>query len=131
MNWKSLLGLDAWTARYRSCLTEGAIAVEDRIALLGLEWAAYKKRMRTTLVLCAAAAAVTVIMLLMLSLAVVVHFWDTPQRVVVTWVVAGVWTFVWAIVLSLLAAALRTIRNPFALTRHELARDWKAWKETM
>ena len=92
MNWLSLLGLDALAARWRANVIEGAIAVEDRMSLARLEWNDQKQRLQQMLVLTIVVAGLTVVALIMLSLAVLVHFWDTPHRTLVAWLVAGVWT---------------------------------------
>ena len=131
MNWMSAIGLDGLTARWRSHLNEGAIAAEDRIALARLEWAAQKKRLQTIMVLGIVMGGLTIVALVLLSLAVLVHFWDSPQRTVVAWVIAGVWLLAWLSTLLVLLSALRKSSNPFALTRAELARDWSALKEKL
>lgn len=129
LNWASLLGLDAWASHCRACLAEGIIAVEDRAELASLEWAGYRQRLKTVLITASVAAGLTMVMLIMLSIAVLVHFWESPHRTIVAWVVGALWLCVWGVVMAMLAAALRTLRNPFALTRAELARDWKAWRK--
>jgi hypothetical protein len=67
----------------------------------------------------------------MLSLAVLVHFWDTPQRTLVGWIVAGVWVGGWASALTGLVVVGQKARNGFALTRRELAQDWRDIKERL
>lgn len=128
LSWTAFLGLDAWASHCRACLAEGIIAVEDRAELASLEWAGYRQRLKTVLITGSVAAGLTMVMLIMLSIAVLVHFWDSPYRTIVAWVVGALWLCVWGIVMAMLAAALRTLRNPFALTRAELARDWRAWR---
>ena len=73
----------------------------------------------------------TIVALVLLSLAVLVHFWDSPQRTVVAWVIAGVWMLAWVSTLLVLLSVLRKSTNPFALTRAELARDWTVIKEKL
>lgn len=131
MNWMSTLGLDQLFSRLRANLNEGALAAEDRFALAGLEWAAQKKRLQTILVLTVALGGLTIVAMVMLSMAILIHFWDSPERNVVAWVLAGVWTLIWAAVLGILLSALRKSTNPFALTRAELARDWAVVKEKL
>lgn len=131
MNWMSTLGLDQLFSRLRANLNEGALAAEDRVALAGLEWAAQKKRLQTILVLAVALGGLTIVAMVMLSMAVLIHFWDSPERNVVAWVLAGVWILIWAAVLGILLSALRKSANPFALTRAELARDWAVVKEKL
>ncbi|HEY4665128.1 MAG TPA: phage holin family protein [Comamonas sp.] len=131
MNWMSAIGLDNLSARVRANLNEGAIAAEDRLALARLEWGAQKKRLQTILVLGIVMGGLTIVALVLLSLAVLVHFWDSPQRSVVAWVIAGVWLLAWISALLVLLSALRKSSNPFALTRAELARDWTFIKEKL
>ena len=131
MNWISAIGLGNLSARLRANLNEGALAAEDRMALARLEWSAQKSRLQTVLVLGIVLGGLTIVALVLLSLAVLIHFWDSPQRSVVAWVIAGVWTLAWAVVLAVLLSTLRQSRHPFALTRAELARDWAAIKEQL
>ena len=131
MNWLSLLGLEALVARWRANVIEGAIAAEDRMDLVRLEWGDQKQRLQQLLVLTIVVAGLTVVALIMLSLAVVVHFWDTPIRTLVAWVVAGVWTLGWGVALVSLISVAQRASNGFALTRQELAQDWRDIKERL
>ena len=131
MNWLSALGLENLTARMRANLNEGALAAEDRMALARLEWSAQKKRLMTIAVLGIVLGALTIVAMVLLSMAVLVHFWDTPQRTSVAWVIAAIWVLAWGSVLAVLLSALRKSANPFGLTRAELARDWALIKEKL
>lgn len=131
MNWKSILGLDELSARMRANLNEGAIAAEDRIELARLEWAAQKKRFQAILVLAIVVGGLTIVAMVMLSVAILVQLWDSPQREVVAWVMAGVWLLAWAALLAVLVTTLRKSSQPFALTRAELQRDWASIKERL
>lgn len=128
MNWISLLGLEAFAARWRASLIEGAIAAEDRLELAHLEWQDQKKRLRQLLVLTIVVAGLTVVALILLSLALMVQFWETPQRVLVAWLVAGGWLVLWGAALWALVSVVRQAGNAFALTRHELLQDWRGIK---
>lgn len=131
MNWFSILGLDGFVARWRANVMEGAIAIEDRMDLARLEWQDQKQRLQKLLVLTILVAGLTVVALIMFSLAVLVHFWDSPQRAVVAWIVAGVWLAGWGAALASLIAVAQRARNGFALTRRELAQDWRDIKERL
>ena len=131
MNWLSLLGLEGLAARWRANVIEGAIAVEDRADLARLEWADLKQRFQQLLVLTIVVTGLTVVALIMLSIAVLVHFWDTPQRTLVAWLVAGVWTLGWVAALVALVSVAQRAGNGFALTRRELAQDWRDIKERL
>lgn len=131
MNWLSLLGLEGLATRWRANVIEGAIAVEDRVDLARLEWADLKQRIQQLLVLTIVVTGLTVVALIMLSLAVLVHFWDTPQRTLVAWLVAGVWTLGWVAALVALVSVAQRAGNGFALTRRELAQDWRDIKERL
>lgn len=131
MNWLSILGLDAVVARWRANVIEGAIAAEDRMELARLEWQDQKQRLQQMLVLTILVAGLTVVALIMFSLAVLVHFWDTPQRTLVAWIVAGAWVGGWAAALASLVMVAQKARNGFALTRREFAQDWRDIKERL
>lgn len=131
MNWLSILGLEVLVARWRANVIEAAIAAEDRMDLVRLEWQEQKKRLEQILVLTIAVAGLTVVALIMASLAVLVHFWDTPQRTMVAWIVAGVWVAGWAATLLSLVSVAQRARNGFVLTRKELAQDWSDIKERL
>lgn len=131
MNWMTALGLENVATCVRTQLNEGVIAAEDRIALAQLEWSAQKKRLQTILVLGIAMGGLTIVALVLLSLAVLIQFWDSPQRSIIAWVIAGVWLCAWVATLWVLLLALRESSNPFGLTRAELARDWALIKEKL
>src|SRR6218665_4074950 len=95
MKWLSLLGLEVWCARWRGHVVEAASAAEDRMHLACLEWQDLKRHFQPLLVLTIAVVALSVAALIMLSLAVLGHFWDTPQRQLVACLVAGVWYAGW------------------------------------
>lgn len=127
--WFSLLGLEAPLQRLRDTVTETALAAEDRVELLSIEWAEEKQRLRRLLVLAVAAAALTVVLFIVLSAAVLVQFWDTPWRLCAAWGVAAAWALAWAWVLIALMRVARQSQQAFALTRRELGRDWADLKE--
>lgn len=127
----SAIGLERLSARLRANLNEGAMAAEDRIALARLEWSAQKQRLQAIFVLGVVLGGLTIVALVLLSLAVLIQFWDSPERSVVAWVIAGVWLLAWAGALALLLSFLRKSSQPFALTRAELARDWAVIKEKL
>jgi len=131
MNWFSLLGLEGFVARWRANVIEAAIAAEDRMDLARLEWQDLKRRLQQLLVLTIVVGGLTVVALTMLSLAVLVHFWDTPQRATVAWLLAGGWTIVWAASLATLVIVGQRAGSGFALTRRELAHDWRDIKERL
>ncbi|MFN4118313.1 phage holin family protein [Acidovorax sp.] len=131
MNWLALLGLEPLVNRWRANIIEGAIAVEDRMALARLEWQDQKQRLQQILILIILVAGLTVVALIMLSLAVLVHFWDTPQRTLVGWLVAGVWTLGWVVALASLVSVAQRAGDGFALTRRELSQDWRDIKERL
>ena len=131
MNWLSLLGLEAFVARWRANVIEGAIAAEDRLELARLEWLDQKQRLQQMLVLLIAVTGLTVVTLVLVSMAILVQFWDTPHRVMVAWVVAGVWLVVWCAAIIKLVSVARSTGSGFALTRRELSQDWRDIKERL
>jgi len=136
LKWLSLLGLNQWlqrsvhrfTARSRAAVAEGAIALEDRIALARLEWAEHKRRLLQLVALAAALGVLVVATLLLVALAVLVQFWDTPYRLLVVWLLAALGVVACATLSAWLLAGLRRAENAFALTRRELATDWHILK---
>ena len=131
MNWLSLLGLEAFMARWRANVIEGAIAAEDRLELARLEWLDQKQRLQQMLVLLIAVTGLTVVTLVLVSIAILVQFWDTPHRVMVAWVVAGVWLVAWCAAIIKLVSVARSTGSGFALTRRELTQDWRDIKERL
>ena len=131
MNWLSLLGLEAFVARWRANVIEGAIAAEDRLELARLEWLDQKQRLQQMLVLLIAVTGLTVVTLMLVSMAILVQFWDTPHRVMVAWVVAGVWLVAWCAAIIKLVSVARSTGSGFALTRRELSQDWRDIKERL
>ena len=131
MNWLSLLGLEAFVARWRANVIEGAIAAEDRLELARLEWLDQKQRLQQLLVLSIAVTGLTVVTLVLVSIAILVQFWDTPHRVMVAWVVAGVWLVAWCAAIIKLVSVARSTGSGFALTRRELSQDWRDIKERL
>lgn len=131
MNWLSILGLESLMARWRANLIEGAIAAEDRMDLLRLEWLEQKQRIQQLLALIIVLTGLTVVALIMLSMALLVQFWDTPHRILVAWLVAGGWTLCWLVAIVSLVSVARRAGTGFALTRNELAQDWHAIKERL
>lgn len=122
----SLLGLDARIRRLKIAAGEGAMAIEDRTQLLRMAWDDEKDRLQRVLFLVIAVLGLTTVAVALLSVAVVVHFWDTPHRATAAWSVAGVWIALWAVSLIGLLSTLRGASGAFAPSRHEFERDW-AW----
>ena len=131
MNWLSLLGLDAFVARWKGAGLEGAIAAQDRLELAHLEWQDQKKRLVQLLVLAIGVSALTVVALVVLSVALMVQFWDTDHRTMVAWIVAGVWVVGWGGALAALISIATASAEAFAFTRRELLRDWHDIKERL
>jgi uncharacterized membrane protein YqjE len=131
VNWLSALGLDTLVARYRAAVIEAAIASEDRVELAKLEWKLQRNRLQSILVLAIALGGLTVVAMVLLSLAILIQFWNSPDRATVAWVIAAVWVAAWGGVLWALLSALRKSRSPFMQTRAELAKDWQSIKEKL
>src|SRR6218665_185025 len=123
MKWLSLLGLEGWFARWRGHVIEAASAAEDRMHLACLEWQDLKRHLQQLLVLTIPVAALTVVAL--------VYFWDSPQRQLVAWLVAGLWSAGWFCSLAALGRVAQRTGNGLALTRRELAQDWRDIKERL
>jgi uncharacterized membrane protein YqjE len=131
VNWAGLLNLQGLAGRWRSAMGEGATAVEDRMELARLEWADHKRRLALLALLLVVFGVLAVVALLLLSAAVLVQFWDTSQRALVAWLLAGLWLVACGAVLAVLLSMARKTRSAFALTRRELAQDWRVIKEQL
>ena len=131
MNWLSLLGLDAFVARWQAAGLEGAIAAQDRLELAHLEWQDQKKRLVQLLVLAVGVFVLTLVTFVVASFALIVHFWDTDHRTMVAWIVAGVWAVGWVGALAALISIATASIEGFAFTRRELVRDWNDIKERL
>ena len=127
----SLLGLDAWLRRWRIAAGEGALAAEDRVQLLKLALDEEKERLRLVLALVVAVIGLTTVTVALLSVAVVVHFWDTPNRVVAAWSVAALWIVLWLVAVVMLVNTLRRSSEAFEPARREFAHDWEWLQERM
>lgn len=124
MRWlSSLFGLKSRLRRLRILAGEGALAAEDRIDLLRFAWEDEKRRLRSMLGLVIAVVGLTTIAIALLSVAIVVHFWDSPHRVTAAWLVAAVWLALWlASVIALLSMTGKP-STAFEPVLHELERD--------
>ncbi|GAA4356110.1 hypothetical protein GCM10023165_48890 [Variovorax defluvii] len=125
MSLLSFLGLDARVRRWRIAAGEGALAAEDRVRLLRLAWEQERQRLRTLLALAIAVIGLTTVTVALLSVAVVVHFWDTPSRVTAAWSVAVLWIVLWVIAVLALARTVRGASDAFEPARREFERDWE------
>lgn len=131
MKWLALLRLESWGQRWRGNLREGALALEDRIELAQLEWQAQKQHLVQMLVLAVLVSALAVVALLGLSLAVLVQCWETPYRIPAAWGLAVLWVVVCGLALRKLMGVAEQVQRGFALTRRELAQDWRHLKERL
>lgn len=122
MSLSDLFGLKSRLRRLRILAGEGALAAEDRAQLLRLAWDEEKKRLRLMLGLGVAVVGLTTVVIALLSVAIVVHFWDTPHRTTAAWVLALVWTGLWAAAVLLLMGTLRK-SSAFASARETFERD--------
>ena len=125
----SLFGLDARIRRAKIAIGEGSIAAEDRVKLLRMAWDEEKQRLKLMLVLVVAVLGLTTVTVALLSVAVVVHYWDTPHRITAAWSVAGAWLALWVVSALTLLQLLRRPTGAFDPLREALAQDW-AWAQT-
>ncbi|MFA9286154.1 MULTISPECIES: phage holin family protein [unclassified Comamonas] len=128
MNWLSVLGVDDMLLRFRALLSESAMAAEDRMDLLAIEWQEQKKNLIWLVLMGLVVAGLTIVALTVLSGAIIISFWDTPNRMLATWLVAGVWLVLWLGVLAFLYFTTKKAANPFQLTKTVLRQDWQAVK---
>lgn len=122
MSLVDLFGLKSRVRRLRILAGEAALATEDRAQLLKLAWDQEKQRIGFMLGLGVAVLGLTIVVIALLSVAVVVHFWDTPHRVTAAWALALGWTVLWiAGALGLLAALRKS--SAFSSARLTFERD--------
>ena len=76
----SLLGLDVFVARWRLASAESVLAAQDRLELAQLEWKEQKRHWFKLMGLVLAVLALAVLSLVVFSMALIIQFWDTPQR---------------------------------------------------
>jgi uncharacterized membrane protein YqjE len=113
----SLLGLDVRIRRIRIAAGESAMAIEDRAQLVRMAWDEEKHRLKRMLVLAIAVLGLTTVAVALFSVAVVIHFWDTPHRATAAWSVAAVWVALWALCLVGLLANHTELRVPLGRRR--------------
>ena len=128
MNLFSLLGIDAQLEKLRNAVGEGALAVEDRFQLAQMEWQEEKNRLKLVFTFALALLGLTVVAMTILSLAVVVQFWDSPDRAKAAWMVAGAWLVLWLGAAVGLISLMRRGDAAFGPTREELEKDWLSLK---
>ena len=115
----------------RALATETAEFVETRLALLHVEWRHEKSRLQALLVLVLAAMALGVLALMFGGFAIIVWFWDTPYRALAAGLVAL------AGVLACGGCVVAVVRlsqrghAAFALSRAELANDWRIARDRL
>lgn len=122
----SLLGIDARIRRFKIAAGEGAMAAEDRAQLVRMAWAEEKRRVKAMVVLAVAVLGLTTVAVALVSVAVVVHFWDSPHRGLAAWTVAAVWVALWIAAVVGLLRSLGQASSAVEPAREAFARDW-AW----
>lgn len=125
----ALFGLDARVRRVRAAIGEGALAAEDRVQLVRMAWDDEKQRLKRMVLLGIVAVGLTTVTVALLSMAVVVHFWDTPQRTAAAWWVAGAWSVLWIAAVVAFLSTFREASNAFVPARRELERDWEWFQD--
>jgi uncharacterized membrane protein YqjE len=128
MSLSDLLGLKSRLRRLRILAGEGALAAEDRAQLLKLAWDEEKKRLGTMLGVAVAVIGLTTVAIALLSVAIVVHFWDTPYRTMAAWVLAFLWVGLWAAAVLTLVGTMRK-SSAFASARQTFERDLEWFHE--
>lgn len=110
---------------------EGGQALAERAELAALEWRQLRRRGLLLLVGGLVLVIALLMTLLLGSLAMMVHFWDTPLRITVAWSVAGGWLALSLVLAGLLVLLVRRAPAAFALSREEFSRDWALIKESL
>ena len=125
----SLLGLDVFVARWRLASAESVLAAQDRLELAQLEWKEQKRHWFKLMGLVLAVLALAVLSLVVFSMALIIQFWDTPQRSLVAWLLSGAWLLLWLAAVTALVSVAKRGGGAFGLTRRELRQDWHDFKE--
>ena len=128
MNLLSFFGIDAQLQKLRTAAGEGALAVEDRFQLARMEWDEEKTRLKMLLGLALGLLGLTVVTLTIASFALIVQYWDSPDRATAAWSVATVWGVLWLGMALGVVYLLRRGSVAFGPTREELGKDWMSLK---
>jgi uncharacterized membrane protein YqjE len=126
MRLSSLFGLKGYLRRLRILAGEGALAAEDRVQLLRFAWQDERKRLQSILGLVIAVIGLTTVAIALLSVAIVVHFWETPYRITAAWLVAALWVGLWLAAVIALMSMLGKASESFDPAREAFERDL-AW----
>lgn len=122
----ALLGIDARIRRFKIAAGESAMAAEDRAQLVRMAWEDEKHRLKSMVVLAIAVLGLTTVAVALVSVAIVVHFWDSPHRSLAAWSVAVGWLVLWAVAVIGLLRSLGQASSALEPAREAFAKDW-AW----
>lgn len=131
MRLSKLFGIKRSLRRLRILAGEGALAAEDRVQLLRFAWEDEKKRLQSILALVIAVTGLTTIAIALLSVAIVVHFWETPHRISAAWLVAALWVVLWLVAVFTLMSTLRKASSSFDPAREAFERDLAWFQESL
>ena len=115
----------------RDLAAEAAEFAETRVALLHIEWQVEKSRLEMLAILVLAAMALVALSFMFVGLAVIVWFWDTPQRALVAGLVALAMIVMCAVTIAALLKTASRGKAAFSRSRAELAHDWRLVKERL
>ena len=113
----------------RDLAAEAAEFAETRVALLHIEWQVEKSRLEMLAILVLAAMALVALSFMFVGLAVIVWFWDTPQRALVAGLGALAMIVMCAVTIAALLKTASRGKAAFSRSRAELAQDWRLVKE--
>ena len=85
-----------------------------------------EKRLQRILALVIAVIGLTTVAIALLSVAIVVHFWETPYRITAAWLVAALWVGLWMAAVIALMSMLGKSSEAFDPAREAFERDL-AW----
>jgi uncharacterized membrane protein YqjE len=131
MRLSKLFGIKRHLRQLRILAGEGVLAAEDRVQLLRFAWEDEKKRLQTMLGLVIAVTGLTTIATALLSVAIVVHFWETPHRIMAAWLVAAAWVALWLAAVVTLLSMLRKSSDAFDPARKAFERDVASLQESL
>ncbi|HYP82553.1 phage holin family protein [Variovorax sp.] len=120
----AVTGLSRRIQKVKIAAGESALAAEDRAQLLRFAWEGERDRVRLLLLLVVAVMGLTTVAVALLSVAVVVHFWETPQRATAAWAVAAAWGVVWIVCVTWMWRVLHRKSPAIEDVQLQFARDW-------
>jgi hypothetical protein len=101
--------------------------IADYTELARLDLITFRNEMITSIVGAAIGAAALLLLLCFICIALLITEWDTPNRILMAWSIAGFWGLITA-ACAYLARLLMKRTSPFQNIGTEISRDWAVIK---